>query len=135
MMKFILLSLLISGPLYSKTIKKCGVYRAEGYYTRIKSVLHNLQMKDVIILNRGSDSEIIFYIHNKNLKKLIPKSHLGVNFKLELSFISQCHYRCEGKIKKVIGPIDPFQEPKQFTYPIPTPLKGTGINCKKSSLP
>ncbi|MCK5072558.1 MAG: hypothetical protein KAQ98_03970 [Bacteriovoracaceae bacterium] len=118
----------------AKIIDKCGTYYADGYYTEIKSVPHNRETKRVILLERGTDSEIRFYINNKNLKKLIPDTHLGVNFKLKLKFTSQCWYHCEGSIVEVIKPLDPFTPPRPFLFPRPKPIEKTEVKCRRNSI-
>lgn len=119
---------------YAELVEKCGNYIAEGYYTEIKSSLHDESKKRVIILNRGSQSEIKFYITNKKMDKLIPDTHLGVNFKLKLKFISKCWYHCEGSLEEVIRPLEPFDHPKLFTYPRPELISGTETKCEKNSI-
>jgi hypothetical protein len=134
MIKFFLtLILLIPILCQARLINKCGTYYAEGYYTEVESPLHNGQKKKVILLERGTNSEIRFFISNPEFQKLIPNSHLGVNFKLKLTFESSCFYACEGRIAEVIEPIDPFQEPKSFLYPRPSPIKNTEVLCKPNS--
>jgi hypothetical protein len=134
MIKFFLtLTLLLPAVSQARLINKCGTYYAEGYYTEIESTLHSRQKKKVILLERGSNSEIRFFISNPDIQKLIPDSHLGVNFKLKLKFESSCFYACEGKIVEVIQPLDPFQSPKPFLYPRPTPIAGTEVQCKSNS--
>ncbi len=134
MIKFFLVFILIMPAVsQARLINKCGTYYAEGYYTEIESPLHNKQKKKVILLGRGSDSEIKFFISNPDIQKLIPDSHLGVNFKLKLNFESSCFYACEGKIAEVIEPMDPFQEPKSFLYPRPSPIKNSEVRCKPNS--
>jgi hypothetical protein len=130
---FLTLILLLPVVSQARLIDKCGTYYAEGYYTEIESPLHNRQRNKVILLGRGSHSEIRFFISNPDIQKLIPDSHIGVNFKLKLIFESSCFYACEGKIAEVIEPIDPFQEPKSFLYPRPFPLKNTEVRCKPNS--
>lgn len=117
----------------ARVINKCGTYYAEGYYTEIESNLHNREKKRVILLERGSNSEIKFFISNPNISSLIPDTHLGVNFKLKLKFISSCYYHCEGEIVEVLEPIDPFEPPRAFLNPRPSPIKGTEIACLPNS--
>jgi hypothetical protein len=134
-MKISILSLffLIPAVVEARVIDKCGTYYAEGYYTEIKSTLHNGQKKKVVLLERGSNSEIKFFVSNTDIQKLIPDSHLGVNFKLKINFESSCFYACEGRVIEVIEPLDPVQSPKPFLYPRPTPIAGTGVQCKPNS--
>jgi hypothetical protein len=134
-MKKLFLFLLFLMPLISEArlINKCGTYYAEGYYTEIESNLHSRQKKKVILLERGTNSEIKFFISNSDIQKLIPDTHIGVNFKLKINFDSSCFYACEGKIVEVIEPIDPFQEPKPFLNPRPSPINGTEVKCKPNS--
>lgn len=133
-MKIIVLILsLIPLMAQARLISKCGTYYAEGFYTEIESTLHNREKKKVILLERGSNSEIKFFISNPNVSTLIPDTHIGVNFKLKLKFVSSCYYHCEGEIVEVLEPIDPFEAPKAFLYPRPTPIKGTEIACLPNS--
>lgn len=115
------------------SIEKCGNYKVEGYYTEISSNLHNGQQKKVILLNRNSRSEIIFYIKNKNIEKLIPDTHLRVDFKLTLQFISLCFNHCEGFIKSIEKPLDPFLSPEYFSYFRTKIIRGTEIPCLPNS--
>lgn len=131
---FLTLILLFPAVSQARLINKCGAYYVEGYYTEIESPLHNRQKKKVILLERGSNSEIKFFISNPDIQKLIPDSHLGVNFKLKLIFQSSCFYACEGKIVEVIEPLDPFQSPKPFIYPRPAPIAGAEVKCKPNSI-
>lgn len=117
----------------ARLMSKCGIYYAEGYYTEVESHVHGREKKKVILLERGSMSEINFYISDANISKLIPDTHVGVNFKLKLKFISSCDYHCEGEIVEVLEPIDPFEAPKAFLYPRPNPIKGTEIACRPNS--
>lgn len=117
----------------ARIINKCGTYYAEGYYTEIVSNLHNQQKKRVILLDRGTNSEIRFFIENSDIQKLIPDTHLGVNFKLKLTFESSCFYACEGKVVEVIEPLEPFQDPKVFLSNHPSPIAGTEFKCKLNS--
>lgn len=134
MIKFFLtLTLLLPAVSQARLINKCGTYYAEGYYTEIESPLHNRQKKKVILLERGSNSEIKFFVSNPDIQKLIPYSHLGVNFKLKLKFESSCFYACDGKIIEVMEPLDPFRSPKPFLNPRPTPIAGTEVKCKPNS--
>lgn len=130
---YLLLAILLPLTSQARLIDKCGIYNAEGFYTQIESVLHTNQKKSVILLDRGSRSEIKFYISNDDIQKLIPNTHLGVNFKLKLSFESSCYYACEGKIIEVLEPLDPFENPKSFLNPRPSPIAGTEFKCKHNS--
>ena len=134
-MRYLLILALCLAPLtsFARMVNKCGTYYAEGYYTEITSALHGQQKKRVILLDRGTNSEIKFFISNNDIQKLIPDSHLGVNFKLKLIFESSCFYACEGKIAEVIEPMEPFQAPKVFLSPRPSPIVGTEFKCKPNS--
>lgn len=129
----IILGLFTTSVTHARTIDKCGTYLAEGYYTEIKSNPHGKEKRRVVVLERGSNSEIRFYISNTNIKKLIPDTHLGVNFRMKLKFASSCWYLCEGEVIEVIEPLDPTQEPRQFLFPRPTPIKGSEIKCQPNS--
>ena len=133
MKKIFLILFLMPLVAQARLINKCGTYYAEGYYTEIESPLHNRQKKRVILLERGSNSEIKFFISNPDIQKLIPDNHLGVNFKLKLKFESSCFYACEGIVVEVIEPLDPFQAPQSFLFPRPTPLKGAEVQCQLNS--
>ena len=129
------LTLILILPVFSdaRLINKCGTYYAEGYYTEIESPLHHNQKKKAVLLERNSNSEIKFFVSNQDIQKLIPDSHIGVNFKMKLNFESSCFYACEGKIIEVIEPLDPFQSTKPFLFPHPSPLNGTEVQCKPNS--
>jgi hypothetical protein len=118
----------------AKAINKCGTYQAEGYYTEIVSNFHDKKRKKVILLDRGTNSEIKFFVLNSDIDKLIPITHLGVNFKLKLNFASSCSYACEGKIIEVIQPLSPLENPKPFLSPRPNPIKRTEVKCKPNSI-
>lgn len=133
MKTFLILILSLPAIANARLIDKCGTYYAEGYYTEIESNLHNGQKKRVILLERGSNSEIKFYISNSNISKSIPDTHLGVNFKLKLLFTSSCWYACEGNVVEAIEPLDPYQSPRPFLFPRPHPIKGTEIECKPNT--
>lgn len=130
---FTSLILLLPAVGQARLINKCGTYYAEGYYTEIESNLHNRQKKKVVLLERGTNSEIKFFISNGDIQKLIPDTHLGVNFKLKINFESSCYYACEGKIIEVIEPLEPYQNPKPFLNPRPSPMSGTEVKCKPNS--
>ena len=117
------------------TVEECGIYPVEGYYAEINSPEHERVIKPVLLLNRGSDSEVRVYLLNTNLDKLIPRSHLGAKFKINLEFVSQCLYRCEGRIVKVIAPLDPFEEAKHFTTANSSMRIGPKTPCKTSTIP
>lgn len=127
---FIAIVVILPAIAQARLINKCGLYSADGYYTEIESNLHNRQKKRVILLERGSNSEITFYISNPDITKLIPDTHLGVNFKLKLRFTSSCWYHCEGEVVEVMEPIDPFETSKSFLFPRPIPIKGTESICQ-----
>ena len=116
-----------------RLIDRCGVYLAEGYYTEIRSHFHQGKKKRVILLDRGSNSEIKFFVMNQDMSKLIPDTYLGVNLKLKLKFVSSCWHHCEGEVIEILEAIDPFEVPKSFLFPKPNPIRGTNIPCKPNS--
>lgn len=117
-------------------ISECGTYEVEGYYTRIKSRLHGGQTKDVILIERGSNSEIRFFPENSesSLNALIPETHRGVNFRLRLKFASACFYDCTGQLIEVVEPLKPYEIPRPFLSPRPVPIKGTEVKCAPGTL-
>lgn len=118
----------------SKVIDRCGIYQAQGYYTEIESVPHNKAKKKVILVERGTDSEITFYINNKKLPDLLPETHLGVNFSLKLKIVSSCWFHCEGEVVEVFGPLDPTAKPAIFLFPRPNLIPGTELKCQSNSM-
>jgi len=134
-MRYLIFLLLFTNSIVkSKLIDRCGNYYVEGYYTKIKSALHDWKNKRVVLIERGTNSEIKFYPQNKNLEKLIPDTLIGVSFKLELKFSSSCWYHCEGEIVKIIAPLEPFTSTQSFLFPKPKPIKGTEKKCLINSI-
>lgn len=117
----------ISINIQAKIINECGLYYVEGTYVeRVKKGKN----KRLILLNKGTNSEIRFYIKNKNIEKILPHTLLDSKLRLILNFQKKCWFSCKGEVSMLLRVMPPFDAAQVYLNSRPRPISGQMKKCK-----
>ncbi|MBF0362939.1 MAG: hypothetical protein HQK49_18110 [Oligoflexia bacterium] len=141
---FLLLSFSVNNTLYAKdkikgkekikivkNINNCGTYTVEGRYTIKKNPSGITQ--PVILLEKGSDSEITLYLDNPNITKVISDKYMDTNIKLKVKITTSCWFKCRATALHFIELI-PLNRALKSIFSASGSRISNKIKCQSNSL-
>jgi len=100
------------------TLEKCGVYNVEGYLIRkVQDGKDEMQL----IVEKGTEAEVTFNIGSYEEKKY--KFYIDTKVNMNILVSKKCMYQCAAQIVEFKKALEPFDNPKPFLFPKPSPLE------------